>query len=398
MKKVLTGICMALLLVCAGCGEQNENVAVIPTEKPIVTEEPVPTEGPMDANEQESKGYVEKQNVTIEGRNYSYIKYRVNPDSIRLISLKTEEDVLVIPSYISDIPVISIGGEPDEVLGMPKKGAIERQMIGRYSWLVNDKQELKKIIIQEGIVKILDEAFRNVVAKEIEMPKSLKIVSPYAFTDAKIEKVIVKNKNAVLGWNSFATRYLKTVDFPNGFQGEIQSNCFEGTQLESFDWPKAKGNKNAKVGFNAFERCDKLKEVNFYENQKNIFIRENMFAGCRSLKKLVFPASTGKVIYETNTDYYEVDAEQYEPDEHEKGFRYKIKELVFLGENTELVAGTYKGKDFIMAGKIVAPKGSKAIQYAKKASGEMGKDYGKVPYGMGSGYGDKFVPLEYEEI
>ena len=373
MKKILTGLCMALLLVCVGCGEQNENAAVIPTKKPTVTEEPVPTVGPMDANEQEYKGYVEKQNVTIEGRNYSYIKYRINPDSIRLISLKTKDKVLVIPYQIDDKPVTVLGGEPAEILGMPKQGEIEKKMIGKYAWLTDEKQVLEKIVVPEGVEELRALSFRCVRAKEVELPKSLKRIGEFAFAQSN----------------------LKSIDFPNGFQGEIESDCFSETQLEFFELPCANGTKKAKVGSYAFRWCKKLREVSFPNNQKHIYIAENTFLGCSALESLVFPASTGKVTYENCT--------------YADNYQHSVGELVFLGKDTEVKGGKYYGKDnknSITVGKIVAPQNSKAIEFAEKALKiekltknyqEYGESYGMVPDGMFKEEQDVFAPLEYEE-
>ena len=85
------------------------------------------------------------------------------------------------------------------------------------------------------------------------------------------------------------------------------------------------------------------------------------FSGCSKLKKLVFPASTKKVVYCDNF--------------YANNYKKSPGELIFLGKNTELQPGSKsyylkkrhdKNKNWIIStGKIIAPRNSKAIEKAK---------------------------------
>lgn len=184
-----------------------------------------------------------------------------------------------------------------------------------------------------------------------------------SFYEAKIKKVLVRSNQVNLGANAFQKSTLKQIYFPDDFSGEIDSDCFNGSNLKEFRWPSYGKQKVDDMGASVFEGCKKLKKITFPENQECIIIPKHSFFWCKKLKKLEFPASTKKVVYEA-THYAD-------------NYKYGVSTLIFKGKNTKLKGGDIRdvnlltevpdGLSLITVKKIIAPKDSKAIEFAKKA-------------------------------
>lgn len=184
-----------------------------------------------------------------------------------------------------------------------------------------------------------------------------------------IKEVTVKSKEISIGRGAFSGSTLRKIQFRKGYKGYIAEEAFDRTQIETFDWPDYNDAvENGEVSldyderlFPTFNRCKKLKEIRFPENQKLICIDNRALVGCSKLKKLVFPASTKKVVYCDNF--------------YANNYKKSPGELIFLGKNTELQPGSKsyylkkrhdKNKNWIIStGKIIAPRNSKAIEKAK---------------------------------
>ena len=314
--------------------------------------------------ESEKMEYIEKENVVIDGHQYEYIQYCRDKQkkTIRIMSLKTKEDILIIPAKIDGEAVLTVGGTYGEF-----KLREEYLVDGRFevdkvlAWQTSKEQELKKIVVSEGIEKVVDMGFINTEAECIEFPKSLKLIGDETgdtcFTKSKIKHVILKGKKTIIGGFAFAYSDLKKITLPKNFQGKICFSAFEETKLEKFVWPSYKGNVTKKIEYSTFAKCRNLKKVVFPKNQKHIYIPEACFWGCTKLKKLTFPASTKKVTYSSSAY----------ADNYKKG----VGTLVFKGKKTKLAGCEYKRegkcKVFVTVGKIIAPKKSKTLAMAKKA-------------------------------
>ena len=163
-----------------------------PSEKPKKKENSKKTSIPKETFKPVKGNYVEKTNITINGRPYTYMKYKKYKNGkIRLISLKTKEKVLVIPAQIDGHKVVSAGGDREEVSGETVE---EKPKYGRRCWQISSKKKLEKIIVEEGIKRIHGESFRGVSAREIILPKSLNTIGPIAFAETEVEKVVLKSK------------------------------------------------------------------------------------------------------------------------------------------------------------------------------------------------------------
>lgn len=247
---------------------------------------------------------------------YSCLKYTSEGGKVRITYLESDDSVLVFPNEIDGKPVYSIG---------------ETDNSGEY-------------------------LFANKYYDEVVIPQNIEIIQAETFRKLDAKKITIENKKIAIGECAFAYSSIKEIDVPNDFEGKLGTRCFEHTDLTSFNWPKNSGED--RIGLAVFQGCKRLENVSFPNSEELIYIPEFTFIGCSSLKQLTFPMSTKKVKYLSSP---------YADNFPEGG----VKTLKFIGLDTELDAypnarGTEK-KEFITIGEIIAPKGSRAIEYAKNA-------------------------------
>lgn len=295
---------------------------------------------------------VEEENVTIEDREYAYIKYRIKPaKEIVIDRIATDEENLVIPGEIQDYPVTAIGTLELEEAREPV--------------ILNDQKELNKIIVPEGVEIIGQSSFEKVHAKEVVLPETLKEIGERAFWNSKITYVRLDSKDTVFRYDSFAESKLKKIDLPEDFAGQFRAGCFQSTELETIYWPNYNENYGKKVENSrqveesVFQNCRELKQVIFSDKQQFIKIEYGTFNGCSKLRELTFPSNTKKVLFGSHP--YADNNKAGGPDK-----------LVFIGSKTDWEGipchdDKIKNKEVLTTGKILAPKDSKAIKKAKKA-------------------------------
>lgn len=336
--------------------EPTTEPSIEPTEEPLIE----PTEEPSEEPSEEPYEVIEKRNIDIAGRHYKYVVYaRTTSGKITLMALKTDEDVLHIPSEIEGDPVVMLGW-PEETPGEPGYQWSDQVDSSKLGWNWGKKQQLKKAIISEGIERIDD---LHISADEILIPESVRELGDHAGSFTSIKRVVVKSKRMNIGGEAFHKSKLEQIQFPDDFRGEIGSWCFKESNLRSFRWPAYGKQKIGDMGPYVFEGCKQLKKIIFPENQERIMIPDHTFFWCRKLTKLEFPASTKKVVYKA-THYAD-------------NYKYGVSTLIFKGKNTKVEGGDIrdvnmltevpKGKSLITVKKIIAPKNSKAIEFAKKA-------------------------------
>lgn len=358
--KRLCGLCILTAVFLCSCGvnvaqkspELTSNQAETGLKPTGMTEEtpsPKPTRKPT--------WFKEKRNITIKGRRYKYVAYaHTGLNEIALLSLKTEDEILYIPSEMEGRPVV--------IAGWPPGLWPEQVDANKLGWnLGKKKKHLKQIIIEEGIKDI--NSFEKVVADEIVIPKSVQGIAGESFYGAKIRKVLIKNSKASLGTCAFGKSTLEQIHLPDDFHGKIGNGCFSGSNLKEFRWPAYGRQKKGDFGESVFEECNKLKKITFPEKQQRIIIPYHSFFWCKSLTKLEFPASTGKVLYKVV--------------HYADNYKHGVSTLIFKGKDTKLEGVDIQdvnsmtatkvpdGFRLITVKKIIAPRGSKAIRFAKKA-------------------------------
>lgn len=121
-----------------------------------------------------------------------------------------------------------------------------------------------KVIVPEGVVEIGRHAFENENIESVELPKTLKKISHFAFSDCQ---------------------KLKSITIPDSveiIENGVFENCFA---LESVVLPK-----NLKIINNSlFNMCLQLKEITIPESV--YLIKDEAFHQCRKLKSIVIPGS-----------------------------------------------------------------------------------------------------------
>lgn len=339
---------------------------------------------------------LEETNLDIEGHHYEWIRYCLEDEGIRIIGLRTKEDVLVIPASIQGHSVTRIGGTEDEIdaEGVYTEYDVYDAAKEFHIWNTDMDQKLKKIIIPEGVREIVNEGMAYVRAEELVLPESLVLVDEQTFIGCSITRAEIKGEQTTLGHSAFAMSSLKEILFPADFQGTLGPTCFSGSQIEKFHCPES----IKKINF--LTDCKKLKKVTFSEKQREITIPQGAFTDCLSLKEVTIPANVRTVSIMPNL---------YADDTKGKG----VPTLVFKGKKTELVCvDSSTGKKitgYIPAGKIVAPKGSRAIRTAKVSKKIASfTEQGKKRIAEGEFINDypdfyerkdlvNLVPVEYEE-
>lgn len=346
-----------VILLCCGCAGAPD----------VSTSESIPTPPAKTGNFQYTvKDAVEQDDVIIDGHKYEYIVYKEQEKTVRLIAASTKENEWVIPTVINGKKVIALG-EDERVDELP---FIQPECQPEV-WGATKKIHRKKIVIPEGVEVIGDNCFAGIVADEVVLPRSLKVIGSFAFCDTKLRKVTLKSSDTTIKNAAFYLSSLRRIIFPSDYHGKMGVMTFERSGLERFDWPdsnNAVSYENLTYGSSTLMGpdllyCENLKEIRFPENQKVINISNYALQGCKSLKKLVFPASTEKVIY-GNTYYGE-------------NCQNSPRTLIFKGKKTKLAVPDEnhfvdingKNKTVLTTGEVIAPKNSEAL----KAAGQMWK-------------------------
>ncbi len=239
----------------------------------------------------------EETDLDIGERHYEWIRYCQDGEGIRILGLRTKEDILVIPAEFRGHPVHSIGGSDEEMdpAGvLAEDGIVYSYMKKLLPWNRDSKNRLKKIIVAEGIRKIVGTGFAWVMADEVVLPESLAYIDEFSFYNCRVRKVAVQSKTARLESWAFRFSHMKEIELPDDFQGEIGVECFSQSSIETFKWPAIEM-KRGIFSYHIFGDCKNLKEITFLENQKKIEISDNEFINCPKLKSLTFPATTGEV-------------------------------------------------------------------------------------------------------
>ena len=312
----------------------------------------------------------EYQNVDIEGKHYDAILFSVEnygtpKAQICVAGMRTSENIIQIPSAIDGIPVTSIKAALEG--HVEENSCFINPAYGFHAWSVDGEKQYEGISIPSTVKRIY----------RLEEQRIKKVVIP-AFVEyfgggKGIEEVIIQGKNTEIETGAFGFGKLKKISLPKGYQGKIGGAAFAGTKLTSFRWPAFKGTRKNKMGSDLLADCKKLKTLTFEKGTKEIYIPTSCFEGCDKLKTLTFGKTIKKVTYgfHNNAD----------------NFKYGPQTLVFRGKKTKLqgvkarnhlfdcnLGDDYNGKRIspfgnkvlVTAKKIVAPRKSKAIQYAKK--------------------------------
>lgn len=146
------------------------------------------------------------RNLSINGRDYIEISFVIEQGAARIISLKTQDDILHIPAQLGKYPVEKIGGHLEEIPAAEKYAGINKKtpLLGVYAWMGEENKGYEEIVIEEGIKSIYAESFYGVKADAVKFPQSLLIIGALAFGEADIQDVTVGNPDICIERDVFA--------------------------------------------------------------------------------------------------------------------------------------------------------------------------------------------------
>lgn len=150
-------------------------------------------------------GYYHLTKFSVDGRNYESAVVCLEKEEARIISLKTKEDTLVIPSQIGGYPVTCVGGswaELEEAV-QSVRSTLQTPELGKIAWMTDPDKPYKKIEIQEGICAVFHESFYGVKTDELILPASMKLLGALSFANSEIEEIRWKETAPVAYWGAF---------------------------------------------------------------------------------------------------------------------------------------------------------------------------------------------------
>lgn len=164
------------------------------------------------------------KNLSINGRDYTEISFTVEQGAARIISLKTEDNVLYIPAQIGKYMVDKIGGHLEEIPSAEEYARTNQKtpLLGVYAWMSTKDKGYKEIVLEEGIKSIYAESFYGVKADAVKFPKSLLIIGALAFGEADIQEVTVGNPDICIERDAFEGTKLRK-QFPESSSEKRES-------------------------------------------------------------------------------------------------------------------------------------------------------------------------------
>ena len=169
--------------------------------------------------------------------------------------------------------------------------------------------------LPKGLTSMGRGAFAGSSLTTVTLPKSLESISPYAFSETSSLRS-VEFQQGLKKIGSYAFRFateLTSVSFPGSLETIDQNAFYYASALTSVN---GEGGRLTTVGKNAFEHCEKLKDVRFGGDLEELgddafqscysiseitlpdklhTIGTGVFKGCTSLKRIVFPNSIKSV-------------------------------------------------------------------------------------------------------
>ena len=177
------------------------------------------------------------------------------------------------------------------------------------------REEIKKVIISDGITMIPDRAFKDFHNLEsIIIPKSVTTIGDYAFSGCKLTSITIPDSVTAIGEGAFENCCLSDITIPDSvtkIEKEtfafctglsniklpdtlkiIEKNAFYYcTMLESIDLPGSL----VSIGEGAFYECKRLKNINIADGIT--CIDNNAFEKCIGLESITIPKTVTEIKY-----------------------------------------------------------------------------------------------------
>ena len=153
-----------------------------------------------------------------------------------------------------------------------------------YSPATQKKDNVEKVVIQEGITSIGNYAFYNCSnLASIEIPEGVTSIGNYAFYNcSSLTSIEIPSSVTSIGNGAFAgCGKLTSIEIPSGVTNIGDNAFYDCTGLESIEIPSGVTN----IGDNAFSDCTGLKSITIPSSVTSIGV--GVFDGCTALKEVL---------------------------------------------------------------------------------------------------------------
>ena len=163
---------------------------------------------------------------------------------------------------------------------------------GCYSKWAIYNSDIRKIVIQNGITNVGNEAFKGCTyVNEVTIPNSVTSIGSEAFSNlTSLSTISIPNNVSSIGERAFSgCTYLNSIVLPN-ILTKIENDLFNGcTNLNNIIIPDAV----VEIGENAFYGCSSLTNINLSTNLKKI--GANAFYNCVNLTEIALPTEIASI-------------------------------------------------------------------------------------------------------
>lgn len=213
--------------------------------------------------------------------------------------------------------------------------------------------QLESITLPETLKTIEEEAFTGCDSlKVITLPDSVTSIGRLAFSNRKIEEIIIPNGVTILEPQAFSfCRQLKKVILPDGIKEIGESAFSDCTSLEGIEIPKSV----TKICDHAFEDCG-LKTLTIPDTVEEI--HWTAFYGCNQLESITLPAFAFPVVRYTGAKIVTITGGDTIPTN--KGNFNETVETIILPD-TIITIEPYAFYEYVALKNLVIPKSVKNI-------------------------------------
>lgn len=172
-----------------------------------------------------------------------------------------QDEVRFFPSEIDEQPVRKIRSVdiPYHRIGIPKSvnvigGPASFELDGTFQ-----NQDLKEVVIEEGVEIIKDQAFLDNKISELNIPESLEEIGGEAFAENEIDDITIPKNLEIIEYESFRDNNIENITLHDDIK-EINREAFMDNNLTNIEIPS-----NTYVGDYAFKN-NNLTEVTVGDN------------------------------------------------------------------------------------------------------------------------------------
>lgn len=264
----------------------------------------------------------------------NYSLHAIFADEGLVMLLSEDEQSWIVSGYNGNESTVLI---PPEYIKQGKKLPVKE--IASKAFYENEN--VKEVIISEGIQRIGAYAFYGSTISKVSIPNSVVSIDRYAFANCnKLEDVTLPGGvDKIASYAFYKCNKLKKVTLSAGLQ-TIEEYAFAYTSIQKIEIPKSVTN----IGRYAFYECKELTEAVL---PKDLSMGDGIFYGCSKMKKLTIPSGERALQnYIKDTELDELDTE--------------LDELVLSGGT--FICGYFSSYSVDFK-KVILPNGLKEIGY-----------------------------------